>query len=117
MDVQRRAKQFAPFAALRGLDETVRKEEIVYEQKKELSEEQSRELDQRLRRLQCGMNVCVTYFAESKVFPGKGQYHTLSGVVRFFNPSLYLRVEEEEVPISSISNLSGEVFADLDTPC
>lgn len=34
MDVGRRAKQFAPFAALRGLDETIRQQEIIYEPKK-----------------------------------------------------------------------------------
>ena len=33
MDVGRRAKQFAPFAALRGLDETIRQQEIIYEPK------------------------------------------------------------------------------------
>ncbi len=36
MDVGRRAKQFAPFAALRGLDETIRQQEIIYEPKKEI---------------------------------------------------------------------------------
>lgn len=39
MDVGRRAKQFAPFAALRGLDETIRQQEIIYEPKRDLSEE------------------------------------------------------------------------------
>ena len=34
MDVGRRAKQFAPFAALSGLDETIRQQEIIYEPKK-----------------------------------------------------------------------------------
>ena len=38
MDVGRRAKQFAPFAALRGLDETIRQQEIIYESKRDLSE-------------------------------------------------------------------------------
>ena len=33
MDVQHRAKQFAPFAALRGFEEIVRKQEILYEQR------------------------------------------------------------------------------------
>ena len=40
MDVGHRAKQFAPFAALRGFEETVRKKESIYENKKELSEEE-----------------------------------------------------------------------------
>lgn len=42
MDVGHRAKQFAPFAALRGFEESVRKKEILYEPRKELSEERSR---------------------------------------------------------------------------
>ena len=33
MDVGRRAKQFAPFAALRGLDETIRQQEIIMNRK------------------------------------------------------------------------------------
>ena len=45
MDIGRRAKQFAPFAALRGLDETVRQQEILYEPRKILSEEKQNELD------------------------------------------------------------------------
>ena len=45
MDVGRRAKQFAPFAALRGLDETIRQQEILYEPKRDLSEEKKNELD------------------------------------------------------------------------
>ena len=47
MDVGRRAKQFAPFAALRGLDETIRQQEIIYEPKRDLSEEKKNELDSR----------------------------------------------------------------------
>ena len=35
MDVGRRAKQFAPFAALRGLDETIR--QLLYVKKQSLS--------------------------------------------------------------------------------
>ena len=49
MDVGRRAKQFAPFAALRGLDETIRQQEIIYEPKRDLSEEKKNELDMKLR--------------------------------------------------------------------
>ena len=48
MDVGRRAKQFAPFAALRGLDETIRQQEIIYEPKRDLSEEKKNELDMHL---------------------------------------------------------------------
>lgn len=57
MDVGRRAKQFAPFAALRGLDETIRQQEIIYEPKRDLSEEKKNELDMKLRILAYGMKI------------------------------------------------------------
>ena len=62
MDVGRRAKQFAPFAALRGLDETIRQQEIIYEPKRDLSEEKKNELDMKLRILAYGMKIQATYF-------------------------------------------------------
>ena len=64
MEVGHRAKQFAPFAALRGFEETVRKKEILYEPKKELSEEKKNELDSKLRILSKGMKVQAVYFVE-----------------------------------------------------
>ena len=65
MDVGRRAKQFAPFAALRGLDETIRQQEIIYEPKRDLSEEKKNELDMKLRILTYGMKIQATYFQKS----------------------------------------------------
>lgn len=62
MDVQHRAKQFVPFAALRGFEEIVRKQVIFYEQRKELSEEQKCDLDRKLQRISCGMKIQATYF-------------------------------------------------------
>ena len=79
MDVGRRAKQFAPFAALRGLDETIRQQEIIYEPKRDLSEEKKNELDMKLRILAYGMKIQATYFQKSWKNPLIGQYHTLSG--------------------------------------
>ena len=84
MDVGRIAKQFAPFAALRGLDETIRQQEIIYEPKRDLSEEKKNELDMKLRILVYGMKIQATYFQKSWKNPLIGQYHTLSGTVEFF---------------------------------
>ena len=94
MDIGRRAKQFAPFAALRGLDETVRQQEILYEPRKILSEEKQNELDMKLRILAYGMKIQATYFQKSWKDPSVGQYHTLSGTVKFFDSSSYLRIDD-----------------------
>ena len=67
MDVGHRAKQFAPFAALRGLEETLQKQEIIYEFQKDLSEEKKNELDMKLRILEYGMKIQVTFFARMHI--------------------------------------------------
>ena len=103
MDVGRRAKQFAPFAALRGLDETIRQQEIIYESK--------------LRILVYGMKIQATYFQKSWKDPSVGQYHTLSGTVEFFDPSVHLRIDDTEIQIQDICDLTGDVFETIEISC
>ena len=117
MDVRKRAKQFAPFAALRGLEEIVRKQEIVYEPRKILSEEQKCGLDRKLKMLTCGMKVQATYFEENSEKKSEGQYHTISGTVEFFDPSIHLRIDDTIIQVVNLFNLSGDVFEVLELPC
>ena len=67
MDIGRRAKQFAPFAALRELDETVRQQEILYEPRKILSEEKQNELDMKLNILTCDRKIQVRKVTEESI--------------------------------------------------
>lgn len=117
MDVGHRAKQFAPFAALRGFEEMVRKKEILYEPRKELSEEKKQELDGKLKVLSAGMWIQATYFVESLEFPGKGKHCTIEGAVEFFDPQIYLRIGDTEIPVLDITDLSGNVFEMFEEPC
>ena len=117
MDIGRRAKQFAPFAALRGLDETIRQQEIIYEPKRDLSEEKKNELDMKLRILAYGMKIQATYFQKSWKNPLIGQYHTLSGTVEFFDPSVHLRIDDTEIQIQDICDLTGDVFETIEISC
>ena len=117
MDVGRRAKQFAPFAALRGLDETIRQQEIIYESKRDLSEEKKNELDMKLRILVYGMKIQATYFQKSWKNPLIWQYHTLSGTVEFFDPSVHLRIDDTEIQIQDICDLTGDVFETIEISC
>ena len=112
-----RAKQFAPFAALRGLDETIRQQEIIYEPKRDLSEEKKNELDMKLRILAYGMKIQATYFQKSWKNPLIGQYHTLSGTVEFFDPSVHLRIDDTEIQIQDICDLTGDVFETIEISC
>ena len=117
MDVGHRAKQFAPFAALRGFEESVRKKEILYEPRKELSEEKKQELDRKLQYLSTGMWIQATYFVESMEFQGKGKHCNIEGTVEFFDLQIHLRIGDTEIPISDITDLSGNVFEILEEPC
>lgn len=117
MDIGHRAKQFAPFAALKGFEESVRKKEIIYESKKILSEDKRCEIDRKLRLITYGMRIRVTYFKESQENPEKGQYHTVDGIVDFYDPSIYLRVGNNEINIMDISEINGDIYDNLEQPC
>lgn len=117
MDIGHRAKQFAPFAALKGFEESVRKKEIIYESKKILSEDKRCEIDRKLRLITYGMKIRVTFFNESQENPDKGQYNTVDGIVDFYDPSIYLRIGDNEINIMDISEISGDIYDNLEQPC
>ena len=80
MPVSERAKQFSPFQSLKGLGEALRKKEIelLQEERRELSEEQSEQLNRKLLSLSDGTYVTVHYYAES-------MYHSVSGTIADLN--------------------------------
>ncbi len=74
MSVEQRAKQFMPFAALRGLPEALGLKEKVIVPKVELSEEMAAELDRKMHLLEKGKLATVIYFSQ-------GEYIKKSGMV------------------------------------
>lgn len=68
MDLQNRAKIFSPFAALRGYDEEIAAEnkDSLLAPKLDMSEESKEALGLKLKKIQKGMVVSVSYFAPSK---------------------------------------------------
>ena len=117
MAVERRAKQFAPFAALKGFEESVKEKEIIYEPKRILPDEKKNELDMKLKLLKPGMNIRAVYYQESRIHPGTGQCHTAEGIVDFYDPMSHLRIGDTEIKILNLYDLSGDCFEMLETPC
>ena len=74
MSREERAKQFMPFAALKGHQEALRKKEKILVSKAELSEEYQEELDRKLRQVKKKDIITVVYFC-------KGEYLKLTGMV------------------------------------
>ena len=74
MSQKDRAKQFAPFAALKGHDEALAKYSRFQEEKIELAEDEAVIMNEILASLQKGDNIIVTYYIS-------GCYTILSGSV------------------------------------
>ena len=64
MPPSRRAKQFAPFDALKGLKEAIARKEHVPEPRRELSEEAIAEINAKLTMLKPGSCVTVVYYCD-----------------------------------------------------
>lgn len=74
MSREERAKQFMPFAALKGHMEALRMREKIVVERRELSEEYKEELDRKLRQVQKNDIVTVVYFC-------KDEYLQMTGMV------------------------------------
>lgn len=74
MSREERAKQFMPFAALKGYTEVLRKKEKIVVPKMELLEEYQEELSRKLRQVRKNDIVTVVYFC-------KNEYLKLTGMV------------------------------------
>lgn len=81
MPPSRRAKQFAPFDALKGLKEAIAAKERHTEPRKELSEEMIAELSKTLSELRRGQQVTVVYYGSMEQ-----EYLQLTGTVVKVDP-------------------------------
>ena len=96
MTVADRAKQFAPFSALRGLPEELARKEQICQPRKILSCDMAEQLNRMLQTVQPGHMVTVVYYNE-------GQYRQKKGMVARVDCRLrLLRVVEEEIPFDDL---------------
>ena len=97
---QERAKQFMAFDALKGLQEELRKKEIEYEQKKEISEWVLEELENELRKINVGEKVQVKYYKD-------GKYKTIVGIVKKINyVEKEIKINEEIISVNDVIDLT-----------
>ena len=72
--MENRAKQFVPFAAVKGFEEALRAKERIVVEKIELSEERKAELDFKLQQIHKRDIITVVYF-------DKDEYVKIEGMV------------------------------------
>lgn len=96
-----RAKQFVPFAALKGYEEALRAKEKIIVDKIELSEEKKAELDYKLQQIKKNDIITVVYFL-------KDEYIKLEGMVsRLDIDARILKIVNTSIPFDDIYELEG----------
>lgn len=95
-----RAKIFASFSPLNGLDRALREKENerMLMIKKETAEDRQREIDYKLNHIKIGDLVNVSYYAD-------GQYKTLKGTVSTFSKEKCCFTVIEQIPFDDIYDI------------
>ncbi len=91
MDRAERAKQFMPFAALKGYEEALREKEKIVVPKIELSEEAKEELDRMMQRVSKNDIITVVYFCEDEYLQITGMVSRLdrdAGILKVVNTKI-----------------------------
>lgn len=82
MPISERAKQFMPFAAVKGLTDALKKKEKLPIKKIEISEELAEELNEKIQRISKGMTVTVMYYYDNDYIQLTGAVNQLDVVFR-----------------------------------
>ena len=102
MSREDRAKQFMPFAALKGYEEALREKEKIVVEKIELSEERKAELDLKLRQVRRNDMVTVVYFHQD-------EYLKVTGMVsRIDTDARILKVVNTKIAFDDLYDLESE---------
>ena len=131
MPLSKRAKIFAPFAALKGYDEAVEAKQALYTDRVSLSPEEQELLDRKLSALHVltedarkaaenQVRVQVTYFEpcsdpDSEAFGREGQYVTVNGVCLNVDTLVTqtIRVDDLRIPLEDVVQIEAEdIFPD-----
>lgn len=100
MKQEERAKQFMPFAALKGFQEALREKEKIVVEKIELTDEKKEELDRKLVQIKKNDIITVVYFSE-------GEYLKMTGMVSGFNEvERVIKIVNTEIRLENIYDIN-----------
>lgn len=101
--MENRAKQFVPFAAVKGFEEALRAKERIVVEKIELSEERKAELDFKLRQIEKNDIIKVVYF-------DKDEYIKIEGMVsRLDTDARVIQVVNTKIEFENIYDIEGDM--------
>lgn len=94
-----RAKQFMPFAALHGYEDTVRKKEFVKSPRRELTEEENANLTEIVSRIKKGDVIKAEYYAEN------GYTETEGAITEIDLQARYIRVVKTPIKFDDLYSI------------
>ena len=83
MPPEARAKQFMPFAALKGFEEALSLQENVRQQKAALDEEEIEKINRQLMKLTAGDSARLVYFYQGRYTPLNGRVQAIDANRQF----------------------------------
>ena len=126
MPCSRRAKLFAPFDALKWFNERIAAKEVLYEQKRQLSETEKEELDRKLailHRLTFNKKAAernralatVTFYSpcgdeENDAYRSEGIYRKITGIVTRVDPVLdkTITINGQTLAMEDLVEINGD---------
>ena len=103
MSMEKRAAQFAPFAALTGHADAVEETARITQERVELTEDRKEQIDRVLQEVQLQDNVVLVYFL-SDVYKEGGSYQTVSGMVeKIKDEKLY--ISGRRIPVADLFSI------------
>ena len=97
-----RAKQFMPFASLKGYYDMVRAQEKIIGAKKELSEYRASLLSKKLNLIKKGIIIKIVYYKDDGYIKTEGMVSHIDYTMR------YLTVIKEKIPFDDIYDVASE---------
>ena len=102
MSREDRAKQFMPFAALKGYSDELRKKEKIVVPKAELSEEYAESLSRKLRQVRKNDIVTVVYFCRDEYLKQTGMVSRIDETARI------LKIVNTKIAFDDIYDIMGD---------
>lgn len=99
MSREERAKQFMPFAALKGYENALREKEKIVVPRIELSDDMKEELDIKLKDIRIKDIVSIVYYA-------KEEYIKITGMVSKIDTSAgYIKIVNQKIDFSDVFDI------------
>ena len=94
----------------KGFEECVREKEIIFEERKILTDDQMEKIDQRLRSLKNNDWITAKYFVVNPLDAEIGQYKEITGPVFFEKDPNIIRIRDRRILITDLAEITGDLF-------